>query len=70
MIYEGEHNHKSTENEHKIQTSNNRFNSARDVEKFDEVLVEKMANSLRKNPDFIEELAEAISSKILECEMF
>ncbi|XP_076959195.1 putative WRKY transcription factor 40 [Bidens hawaiensis] len=56
VIYEGEHNHKSSvEKEHKT-----------DVQKFDEVFVENMANSLKRNPDFIEELAEAIFSKVME----
>ncbi|XP_076909269.1 putative WRKY transcription factor 40 [Bidens hawaiensis] len=66
VIYEGEHNHESMEKEHKNHTINKSFNSATDVQKFDEVFVENMANSLKRNPDFIEELAEAIFSKVFE----
>ncbi|PWA17905.1 DNA-binding WRKY [Artemisia annua] len=69
-IYEGEHNHKSTANEHETQTSKARFNSPTELGKFDDTLVEQMANSLRRNPDFIEDLAEAISSKIFENDLF
>ncbi|GKA64457.1 probable WRKY transcription factor 40 [Tanacetum coccineum] len=69
-IYEGEHNHKSTDNEHEAQTSKARFNSPMELGKFDDNLVEHMANSLRRNPDFIDNLAEAISSKIFENELF
>ncbi|XP_071730522.1 probable WRKY transcription factor 40 [Rutidosis leptorrhynchoides] len=71
VIYEGEHNHEDcienieTENDY---INKSRFNTTTDLGKFDDVLVEKMANSLRRNPDFIEELAEAITSKILECD--
>ncbi|XP_023768619.1 WRKY transcription factor 18 [Lactuca sativa] len=72
--YEGEHNHRSTKeeaayalaNEHKISSSERRSNSPR----FDEVLVEKMATFLGKDPDFTAELAAAISSKILEVDLF
>nr|XP_043630860.1 probable WRKY transcription factor 40 [Erigeron canadensis] len=67
VTYEGEHNHESVENEHLNLISNTRCNlPIMEVGKYDDALVEKMANSLRKNPDFIQELAEAISSKILE----
>ncbi|KAL8195683.1 hypothetical protein R6Q57_025436 [Mikania cordata] len=66
VIYEGEHNHESTENEHEDHTTNERSNTPMDVEIYDEMLVEKMAKSLRKNPDFIEELADAIFSKVFE----
>lgn len=59
-IYEGEHNH----NEHVAQASNARFSSPVELGKFDDTLVEQMANSLIRNPDFIDDLAEAISSKI------
>ena len=69
-IYEGEHNHKSTDNEHETLASKARFNSPMELGKFDDTLVEQMANSLRRNPDFIEELAEAISSKIFENDLF
>nr|GEZ34171.1 probable WRKY transcription factor 40 [Tanacetum cinerariifolium]GFA85589.1 probable WRKY transcription factor 40 [Tanacetum cinerariifolium]GFA85599.1 probable WRKY transcription factor 40 [Tanacetum cinerariifolium] len=65
-IYEGEHNHKNTDNEHETQTTKARFNSPMGLETFDDTLVEQMANSLRRNPDFIDNLAEAISSKIFE----
>lgn len=65
-MYEGEHNHESTENEHTNHTRNKRYNSPTDAEKYDEMLVEKMANSLRRNPDFIQEIAEAIFSKVFE----
>ncbi|KAK1430762.1 hypothetical protein QVD17_13748 [Tagetes erecta] len=66
-MYEGEHNHESTENEDGKLARNKRYKSPTDdVEKYDEVLVEKMANSLRRNPDFIQELAQAIFSKVFE----
>ncbi|KAF5815579.1 putative transcription factor WRKY family [Helianthus annuus] len=65
-VYEGEHNHGSTQNEHENDNRNKRFSSPLNGEKFDEVLVEKMANSLKRNPNFIEELAEAIFSNVLE----
>ncbi|GJT03764.1 probable WRKY transcription factor 40 [Tanacetum coccineum] len=69
-IYEGKHDHKSTDNEHETQTSKARFNSPMELGKFDDTLVEQMANSLTRNPDFIEELAEAIFSKIFENDLF
>ncbi|XP_076886705.1 putative WRKY transcription factor 60 [Bidens hawaiensis] len=59
IAYEGEHNHQKIMG---IEEEN--LNS-----KLDQVLVEKVANSLRRNPDFIQELVEAISSKILECNL-
>ncbi|KAI3505505.1 hypothetical protein L1887_27636 [Cichorium endivia] len=66
-IYHGEHNHESAENiEHKIQTSHKTFNSPTEVGEFDAIFVEQMANSLRRNPAFIEDLAVAITSKVLE----
>ena len=76
--YEGEHNHKSTKeeaayalaNERKNSTSERRSNSPIGVTKFDELLVEKMATFLGKDPDFTAELAAAISSKILEVDLF
>ncbi|CAH1427347.1 unnamed protein product [Lactuca virosa] len=69
-IYDGEHNHESAESEHKIQASYERLNTPKEVGRFDAIFVEQMANSLRRNPDFIEELAVAISSKILEHDVF
>ncbi|CAI9284997.1 unnamed protein product [Lactuca saligna] len=68
-IYDGEHNHENVESEHKV-ASYERFKSSKEVGRFDAIFVEQMANSLRKNPDFIEELAVAISSKILEHDVF
>ncbi|XP_024996503.1 probable WRKY transcription factor 40 isoform X2 [Cynara cardunculus var. scolymus] len=71
VIYEGEHNHESMEKEPEIQTSSiSRLNSPMEMLKYDQVLVEQMANSLRRKPDFIEDLADAISSNILEYELF
>ncbi|KAL4570273.1 hypothetical protein LXL04_025925 [Taraxacum kok-saghyz] len=75
--YEGEHNHKSTKeeaayalaNERKNSRSERRSNSPIGVTKFDELLVEKMATFLGKDPDFTAELAAAISSKILEVDL-
>ncbi|KAJ9537175.1 hypothetical protein OSB04_029908 [Centaurea solstitialis] len=70
VIYEGEHNHERMEKEPEIESSSKRLNSPMEVLKFDDVLVEQMADSLRRNPDFIEDLADAISSNILECDLF
>ncbi|KVH91618.1 DNA-binding WRKY [Cynara cardunculus var. scolymus] len=69
VIYEGVHNHESMEKE-PDDTSNRRLNSPMEMLKYDEALVEQMANSLRRNPDFIEDLADAISSNILEYDLF
>ncbi|KAJ9537174.1 hypothetical protein OSB04_029907 [Centaurea solstitialis] len=71
VIYEGEHNHERVEKEPEIESScRSRLNSPMEVVKFDEVLVKQMADSLRRNPDFIEDLADAISANILECDLF
>ncbi|XP_076955834.1 WRKY transcription factor 18-like [Bidens hawaiensis] len=56
VTYEGEHNHQK-----RMGNEEENVNS-----KLDQVLVEKVANSLRTNPDFIQELVQAISSKMLE----
>ncbi|KAI3692249.1 hypothetical protein L6452_32062 [Arctium lappa] len=69
VIYEGEHNHESLEKEPEIHTRNRCLNSSMEMLKFDEALVEQMANSLKRNPDFIEDLADAISSNILEYDL-
>ncbi|KAI3698419.1 hypothetical protein L2E82_41952 [Cichorium intybus] len=76
--YEGEHNHRSAKqeaayalaNEQKILTDERRSNSPIGMPKFDEVLVEKMATFLGKDPDFTAELAAAIFSKSLEVDFF
>ncbi|KAK1417789.1 hypothetical protein QVD17_26923 [Tagetes erecta] len=66
--YEGEHNHHKRTHEND-QTSNKRScNCPIDVGKFDQVLVEKLANSLAVNPHFTQHLAEAISNNILKCD--
>ncbi|KAI3812530.1 hypothetical protein L1987_17240 [Smallanthus sonchifolius] len=72
--YEGEHNHRSTQqevayalaNEREISTSERWFNSP----KLDEVLVEQMASYLSKDPNFTSEVAAAIFSKISQVDFF
>ncbi|KAI7757589.1 hypothetical protein M8C21_016480 [Ambrosia artemisiifolia] len=72
--YEGEHNHRSPNEEATYALANGREISTSerwfDSPKLDEVLVEQMASYLCKDQNFTSQLAAAITSKISDIDLF